>query len=119
MRRAAPEPPEPFEPIGAPRARHGRAEQVTVPSNTPTTVHVQGESGLTKVARVFAILRDIAIIAIIGAVLWFGSSLVDAIGDAANGADTGPAPTATDDLPCATPTTDTWGTYCPTTTEGG
>lgn len=75
-------------------------------------VLVVGESRWTKVARVFAIVRDILIIGLLAAAIYFGSAIlakVDTADDGVSGID-GPA--------CVSPSTDQWGTFCPETPGG-
>ncbi len=66
-------------------------------------VPVAVESPVTKVARVFAIVRDAAIIALIVVVLVGGSRLLSELGDAGTGRGSDPA---------ASCGTDQWGTFC-------
>lgn len=74
------------------------------------------ESKVTKVARVFAIIRDALIILAMAALIYFAGSILSAVKDATTPDGVSGQPDVTD---CASPATDLWGTFCPTTPGGG
>ncbi len=64
--------------------------------------------GLTKVAQIIGIVRDLVLVALVVAALVIGGRFIAAVGDR-----TEPA------AACASPTVDEWGSYCPEGTPGG
>jgi hypothetical protein len=73
------------------------------------------ESRWTKVSRLFAIVRDMLIIAILAALIFSASSILGRIGYY------DPAPTGNPgNIPptCPSAATDQWGTFCPETPGG-
>ena len=81
------------------------------PAPEHAAVPVVGESRWTKVARVFAIVRDIALIVVLVFLIYFGTTIMTRLGDAVETGE-GIAPA------CESPTVDQWGTFCPETPGG-
>lgn len=80
-------------------------------------VFVVTESRVTKVARVFAIVRDVVIITVIVLVLFAASEIMRGIQDVRDIQDGGPG--VLDPVPtCVGQSTDQWGTFCPETPGG-
>lgn len=89
---------------GAGRGRHGGVTADVQPVRLRRSV-------LETVRDVVAIVRDVVIIALVVAALTAGVSAVQKLRDA--------YPSEPGLLPCATPTHDQYGTFCPTTPGGG
>lgn len=89
--------------------------RVSLPTGHPIQIDVHGESRLTKVARVLAIVRDVMVIVVMAAVIYFGSAILARVGDGVqvdDGVTSGEVPA------CDSPTVDQWGTFCPETPGG-
>lgn len=84
--------------------------------SAPPPVVVVTESKTTKVARVVGIIRDVAVILILAALVYLGSAIMSHVSglDGTNDGVSGDKPSA-----CAVPSTDQWGTFCPETPDGG
>jgi hypothetical protein len=93
--------------VGPGRGKHGGG---TAAAWVDYRVRVR-RSVLEMVRDVVAIVRDVVIIALVVAALTAGVSAVQRLRDA--------YPSDPGLLPCATPTHDQYGTFCPTTPGGG
>jgi hypothetical protein len=71
------------------------------------------ESGWTKVARAIAIVRDLLLIFVLAALIYFGSAILARVGQS-TGTDSTPVDPAITCPAPATPRADQWGTFCET-----
>lgn len=79
-----------------------------------TVMQRSGESRLTKVARVFAIVRDLVIILLVVGMLSLGGRLAASLRNQVDGG----VPLPQVSVTCAHPVTDDYGTYCPDAPAG-
>jgi hypothetical protein len=96
--------------LGGPVAGGPASTGVNVGEIGPLLRAGPAESALTKVARVFAIIRDLLIILLIVAALTLGAKIIKGVGDGLRPA---VAPT-----PCTAPTVDGFGSFCADTPGG-